>query len=347
MFLLGINKYWDNTIHTACVKRNGINVELAINKDYWEKIGDDYALNMLVHEVNHIVHKHLWMMEDFENKKRFNVASDLMVNQYLEKVHPDWLDIKQFGFQENMGTRWYYENLPEHTEDNFDSFDDHSWEDFENMSSAEKQLVDNQIDYISKNAAEEIMKAHGDLPGHLKEYFDNLFQKRKCVFNWKAYFKRVVGNSIKSYIKTTRYKPSRRFKGQAGNILKFNPKILVAIDTSGSISKEELTEFFSELEYLYKTGIYIEVVEFDTRIQKQFIYRGQKMDIEIVGRGGTDMSDVYTMYTQHSEFSTLVVFTDGYLNVDYPRHRNMIFVISSNGMKQGYPGTVVYIPKQK
>ena len=34
LFLMGLNKYFDDTIETACVRRSGINVEIAINKQY-------------------------------------------------------------------------------------------------------------------------------------------------------------------------------------------------------------------------------------------------------------------------------------------------------------------------
>lgn len=34
LFLMGLNKYFDNSIPTACVRRKGINIELVINKEY-------------------------------------------------------------------------------------------------------------------------------------------------------------------------------------------------------------------------------------------------------------------------------------------------------------------------
>lgn len=34
LFLLGLNKYFGNKSQTACVCRNGINVELCVNEDY-------------------------------------------------------------------------------------------------------------------------------------------------------------------------------------------------------------------------------------------------------------------------------------------------------------------------
>jgi hypothetical protein len=59
------------------------------------------------------------------------------------------------------------------------------------------------------------------------------------------------------------------------------------------------------------------------------------------------MSDVYNYYIENPDYSTLVIFTDGYLNVNYPKHRNMIWIISSEGQQQIYPGLTIYIPKEK
>jgi hypothetical protein len=59
LFLLGLNKYFDDTIPTACVRRKGINVELAINQSYWNSLDEKYQIGLLVHETNHLVLKHL------------------------------------------------------------------------------------------------------------------------------------------------------------------------------------------------------------------------------------------------------------------------------------------------
>lgn len=345
IFLLGLNKYFDDSIETACVRKRGINIELAINKANWDSLDEETEVNELLHEVNHIIFKHLWMWNDFPNKERFNIAADCTVNSYLNNVPDDWYLPKDFGFENGKGTKWYYENLPNDI-DIKQQFN-HSWEDFKNLSDTEKQLLSNQIDYQVKTAAEEVIKTQGKLPGHLEEYIKSLFKKRDAIFNWKAYFRRVIGNSIKTYIKSTRYKPSRRFKGQAGIILKSKPKVLIAIDTSGSVSKKELEDFFTEVDHLYKSGVHVDVIEFDTQIQNKFVYKGQKTDIKIIGRGGTDMSDVYNYYIENPDYSTLVIFTDGYLNVNYPKHRNMIWIISSEGQQQIYPGLTIYIPKEK
>lgn len=343
LFLMSLNKYFDDKIPTACVRRNGINTELAINEKFWNSLSDKAEIAILKHEAGHIIFGHLTMQEAFPNKKHFNICADVNVNSYIEDLPPNACTADKYGVPPMCGTKWYYENIPE--EKDQDPPENHNWDDFQNCSDAEKQLIQNQIDHIVKQTAEQVQKMCGNIPGQFKEYIDGLFAKKPAVFNWKNYFRRVVGNSIRSYIKSTRYRPSKRFKGQPGNVLKFKPKVLVAVDTSGSVSNDELQDFFSEVEHLYKSGVCVDVIEFDTCVTSKFEYKGAKTEIPITGRGGTDATDAVNYYIQHREYSTLVIFTDGYLSINLPKAQNMIWVITSNGCHQAYPGISVYIPK--
>lgn len=51
LFLLSLNKYFDDSIETACVKRNGINTDLVINPNFWKTLSDDTEIAILEHEV--------------------------------------------------------------------------------------------------------------------------------------------------------------------------------------------------------------------------------------------------------------------------------------------------------
>ena len=342
LFLMSLDRQFDNKItKTACVCRNGINIELRINEEYWNSLEDKYRISILKHEISHILFRHLWMVEDFEDADRFNIACDMEVNSYIEDIPFGWYTADLYKYPSKCGTKWYYEHVPPQP----NPPQNHNWKDFRNCSNAEKQLIQNQIDHIARSVAENVEKMHGTIPGCFKEYIDGLFAKRPAVFNWKSYFRRVVGNSIKSFMKSTRYRPSFRFKDQPGNVLKFKPKILVAVDTSGSISNNELIEFFSELKHLHKSGVSIDVVEFDTIIQNKFVYKGDKTKIEICGGGGTDATEAFKYYIEHRCYSTLVIFTDGCLSIDLPHAHNVVWVISSNGAHQNYPGISIYIPK--
>ena len=344
LFLMSIDKRFDDSIPTACVSRAGINVELLVNQKFWDSLTELEELAVLEHEVLHLCHHHLTMQESFPNKKHFNIASDAEINCYIENLPKDCIKQEKYGLPPMCGTKWYYENIPEDKDDD-PTLDVHDWKDFQDLSDAEKKLIENQIDHIAKQTAEQVQKLQGRIPAGFQDYIKNLFAQRPAVFNWKAYFRRVLGNSIKSYIKSTRYKPSHRFKGQPGTALKFKPKVLVAVDTSGSVSNEELQDFFTEINYLHKSGVSVDILEFDAKIQHKFEYKGKKTEIKIVGRGGTDATECFQHYKEHREYSTLVVFTDGYLNIDLPKCQNVIWVITSNGARQKYPGTTIYIPK--
>lgn len=345
LFLTQLDRYFDDSIPTAAVRRKGINIELLVNEKFWDSLSDLARIAILQHEVGHILHGHLTMGPLFSNHKHFNIAADCHVNSFIENLPPNAVTPDKYNLPSMLGTKFYYENIPEDKDD--ETLDVHDWKDFQDASDVEKKLIQNQIDHMAKQTAEQVQKMAGTIPGQFKDYIDGLFKQRPAVFNWKSYFRRVVGNSIKSYIKSTRYRPSFRFKGQPGNTLKFKPKVLVAIDTSGSVSNEELQEFFGEVQHLYKSGVCVDIVEFDTQIQNKFEYKGAKTEIPISGRGGTDVTSTYDYYTKHREYSTLVVFTDGYLSVNHlPIAQNVIWIITSDGYRQKYPGTSIYIPKQ-
>jgi len=220
------------------------------------------------------------------------------------------------------------------------------WKDFDNLSEAEKELVEQQVDYIAKNVAEQVIKSRGTIPGEIKEYIDSLFIQKPPVFNWKAYFRRLLGCAMETFVKTSRKKPSKRFEGAPGLKHKHKHNILVGIDTSGSVSEKELLDFFSEINYIYKAGAHIDIVECDAQIGRVYPYKGH-FDGSITGRGGTDFKPVIDYYNERKNFySTLVFFTDGYAPIDFKPMKHMLWVITSNGCKQDYPGKAIYIPAE-
>ena len=360
LFLLNLNRYYGNKCDTACVCRNGINTELCINKKFWDTLSDDEQLAILRHELGHILFKHITSSEYFGDHDKFNIAADCEVNSYIPILQKDpYCYPARWNLENNKGTKFYYENLPDEPDqpndgsegnngdssNSYDPNDSHaSWKDFQDLSDTEKQLIENQIDYQAKNTAETCQKLIGSIPGELKEYLDSLFKIKPQVFNWKAYFRRVIGNLIISELYLTRMRPSRRFPDSRGVRFKRKPHVLVGVDTSGSVSNEELEDFFSEIYYLWKSGVKVTIAQMDTKIEHIEEYNG-KFNKEIYGRGGTEFTDLINYYNERKkDFSTLVIFTDGYVSLNLPPFRNGVWVITKNGQHQDYPGTTIYIP---
>ena len=62
------------------------------------------------------------------------------------------------------------------------------------------------------------------------------------------------------------------------------PKILVIIDTSGSVSDTDIEYLFAEIHSMYSIGAQVHILQADTQPSLYYQYTGNK---PIAGRGGT------------------------------------------------------------
>lgn len=364
LFLLNLRKEIvddNHAVKTAAVGPNGINFTLYVNNTFWNKLTDLQQLAVLQHELMHICFMHL--TDDFkcDNHHNMNIAMDCAINQFIDNLPPKCVTLQSLSeklgkkLEAKKGAWYYYKEIQDFAQknpdkcdailgaDGYEDIDDHSmWP--KDISEAERKLYENQIKSKLKETAEYVSKQAGSIPGELSEILQKIKEKPP-VFNWKKYFRRLVGNAITNDIQLTRMRPSKRFPDARGLRFKRKPVILVGVDTSGSIGKKDLEDFFSEINHIYKAGVSVTVVECDTQIQNVFKYDG-KSDIAINGRGGTELSPVISYYKEHKEFTVCILFTDGYCNTNLENCQNLIWVITSNGNKsQSYsPGKVVLIP---
>lgn len=237
---------------------------------------------------------------------------------------------------------------PDEIDDDYTHVDDHSsWKEFQQASEAVKQLISNNINATLKSTAEQVERSRGTIPAELTEIIEKLKKKKPEVFNWKAYFRRLLGSIYDVNIKSTRRKESKRFSGSAGIQHKKKVSILVAVDTSGSVSSKELQDFFSEIDYVYKAGARVTIVECDARINSITEYDGKTLP-EIKGRGGTDFNPPVNYYVEHKkEYASLIYFTDGECDLPKKNPSGIIWVITPNGYHQDYPGKTLYMPKEQ
>lgn len=353
-FLLGMNRHFGNICSTACVYRQGINVAMCINEQYWNSLESDEMRSALIeHEIHHLLFRHMFMDEYFSDHQHLNVAGDCECNSYIPALQKDpYAYAAQFGLENKQGTKYYYEKIPKNNEFEMEGgagqlVDDHgTWEDFRNLPDAERELVEHQIDYQAKEAAQQVQKMAGTIPGQFKEYIDSLFKQKPQIFNWRAYFRRMLGFTVDTTIKKSRRKESNRFIDASGIKRKKKHNIMVAIDTSGSVSSQELCDFFSEINYIYKAGAHIRIIEFDHALQHDYIYNG-KWNGEVHGRGGTSYDGPTELYNNYRrEYTTLIMFTDGYAPIDHLKPQGpVVWIITSDGARQDYPGKTIYIPK--
>ena len=365
-FLIMLNKVWRKDLPTAGVSKQNINYQLAINEEFWNSLSDDHKTGLLKHELLHIAFGHLVSFGSFSNKKLANVAMDMEINQYIEA---SWLpegginidDYTDIQLDRKAGCRYYYDQLlrlqdekdkngtsgdqeMDQLLDNIASGDipDHStWEEFEDMSEAEKKLIEKQVQKILKDAKEQTVKKRGSVPGEI-EGLIVLDEVTKAKFDWKGYLRRFTGTSTKIFTKKIRRKENHRYEDNPGLKIKMRQHMLLAIDTSGSVSDTELTEFMNEIHHIHKAGVDITIVQCDTSIRSIEAYKG-KNDLKVHGRGGTEFDPVLDYYNANiGKYTSLVYFTDGECSTSVKPRNRVLWVLSErSSMNEDLPGQVI------
>ena len=295
----------------------------------------------------HISFGHLLVRDLYSDKQLFNIAADLEINQYISSrcLPEGGLVLESFPelkLPAKAGTKTYYDLLSEAKNngsspslDNLlDQMDGTScychstWDEFDNLPESEKKLIKKQIEHQIKEVAQQTEKRRGNIPGELAELIRRLLNVEPPKFNWRAYLKRFVGNSSVVYTKKLRRKYNKRYSDNPGLKIKTKNHVCVGVDTSGSVSTDELKEFMNEINHMHKTGHKITVVQCDTQINSIEDFNPKK-DWEIKGRGGTDFQPVIDHYNKKRAYTALIYLTDGEAYTPENCPKNALWVHSS------------------
>ena len=365
LFLIKLNKVWRNNLPTAGVSKNSINYQLAINPEFWDSLSDNHKLGLLKHELLHIAFNHLGIFFKFSDRKLANVAMDMEINQYINKEYlPEGgIDIDNYEdlrLDRKAGCRYYYDKLRDFKDqkdktgtcgnENMDkllddldngNLPDHStWEEFEDLSEAEQKLIERQVQKLMSDAKEETLKKRGYVPGEI-EGLIVIEEILKPKFDWRGYIRRYTGISTKIFTKKLRRKDNKRYSDNPGLKIKMRQKMLLGIDTSGSVSDSELKEFMNEVYHLHKAGVDITIIQCDTKINSIEDYKG-KFELKVSGRGGTSFDPVLEYYMQHREYTSLIYFTDGECDTSLKPNKNILWVLSERSeLNNSLPGKVI------
>ena len=366
-FLIMLNKVWSNNLPTAGVSKQNINFQLAINPEFWESLSENHMMGLLKHELLHIAFNHLTTFSMFQDKKLANIAMDMEINQYIDKDYlPEGgIDIDTYSpeldLDRRAGSRYYYDKLKQFQDkkdqdgscgcEDMDGLlddvkngkgPDHStWEEFEDLPEAEKKLIEKQLQKVLSDAKEQTIKKQGNIPGEMQGRIivEEIIPPK---FDWRGFIRRFTGVSTKVFTKKIRRKENRRFDDNPGLKVKMRQHMLLGIDTSGSVSNNELKEFMNEIHHIYKCGVDITIVQCDTQIKSIEPYKG-KNDLEVLGRGGTYFDPVLEYFNANlGKYTSLVYFTDGEATAYVKPRGHVLWVLSEQSyLNEDLPGKVI------
>ena len=227
------------------------------------------------------------------------------------------------------------------------------WGEFKpSTKSTEEQAIESQeIDQqIMSNAS--LLKDIGqDSPSFVKSLLDKIKQSK---VEWQDVLRRFIGgdNSEDYSFRRVHRKTYHSYGMFAPSSEKIGVgDIVVACDTSGSVSNEELSQFLSEIraisEDMHPTSV--TVISCDSMIRHVERYeKGEEIkDLNSSGRGGTKVQPVFRyLEDENVQFDTLVYFSDMWID-DYPREFDKPLLWISSQPKHQYCnppcGEITYI----
>ena len=310
--VLCIHELVPNT-QMKCPLRSG-RKKLEYNPDIVVEMSDDALEEALRAEAVRLLLKHPYERRpDGCSQQAMGLASNLVVGDNYS--HPRFRIEKpaDFGLKSGMNYEWYAREVEKQQSGGGNGDGDN---DSESGGAGEKHRdlaelwEEDELTVQMINGVISSTKSWGSISGNFAEI---LTSSLKAKINWRNVFAGFRASIISSKRKLTRMKPNRRTGfDNMGSIRRFDTKLLVAVDVSGSISSESLQYFYGVINSAFKYGFEsIDVVQFDCGVRVVQNLKKVVKDVGIVGRGGTSFQEPVD-FAHENGYDGLIMLTDGY-----------------------------------
>lgn len=323
----------------------------------------DVELNFVVaHEAGHKMYRHLttWRKLHDEDSRLANSACDYVINLMLKDLDPQgrtiqmpiWRDGPHKGevmgliderFR-GMNAKQVFDILKQERQGNKggsgegdgeggsgdgeggDGFDDHDWESSKSMSAEEKEALAREVDQAIRQGLMAHQKIAGKGGGGIGRELEELLEPK---VDWREVLREFVKATCRNKDKSSWRRVNRRMLSTGyympSMIGERIGRIVIGIDTSGSIGTRELSDFLSEvkgiadevspeqLDLLYWDGAVAAHEEY-----KDADFTNIVSSTKPAGGGGTSPSCVSRYLKEHNiEPECVVMLTDGYVGGDW------------------------------
>lgn len=330
---------WTDEIDTAAVSPT----VLYWNPDFFLQSSPKRRLATLAHELWHIALLHSNRLAK-RNPLVWNYAADYVINLMLDR---DGFDFDGFprlfdNAFKDMSTEQVYELLVSNAPNMSLMIDGIGVDLLEPESQAEAiEAVTNTI--AASITAGAPSEGQGSLPGELTIVIDGQTNPKLPFSVILANHFNTLTNDEYSYAR-----PSRRYDDPVlpGNTGRNGlDHLLYCIDISGSISDEDIVAVNAELKNIQENlrPERMTVITWDTVIHDTYEFErdDEFHDLEITGRGGTHLGEVYA-YLQEHQPTVAVIFTD--LDVGIPPNPGIpiIWICTDHSIKSVPYGVLIH-----
>lgn len=305
------------------------------NPDFTESLTVPQLVWGLCHEVGHVIGQHANRVGS-RNRKKWNYAGDAWINDMLDDSNigqriPNTVNM---AGSKDLTVETIYDNLPD--DGSGDKPNDGIGDDIiegdggKPMTPDEIREVDGEIKVQIAEAAQ-AAKMRGKLSGKLADMVANILDVKTP---WYEILEKHCTSRV-SQGQTWRRR-NRRFDDYLPSVDKLPQmgELVVQVDVSGSVSKQELDHYAGHLSRIVEQcrPEKVHVLYTDTQVQKHVEFEcGEEVNIEFFSGGGTDMPAGFTYCDEHGITpDVFVCLTDGYTDFGDVQHYPVIWCISSD-----------------
>ena len=322
----------DDNLPTAMT--NGRDVRYG--RQFVESLNDTDLRGVILHEAKHKMYRHLltWKHLNKQDPQRANMACDYVINIEVVdegKRSNDFVSLPKGGlFDEKyrgLNSAEVFNLLPPQPKGKGSGsgdggFDEHDWEGAESLNDAEQTELAKEIDQAIRQGA--ILA--GKVGGNVDRSFTDLMSAK---VDWKEALREFVSAVSSGKDDSTWRKPNRRWLQHdiymPSTISESMGRVVVAIDTSGSIYGDVLNRFISEVASVMQNmnPEQVDLLYWDSEVAGHEVYGLNDADrmtssTKPKGGGGTSPSCITAYMRKHKiDPVCAIILTDGYVGNDW------------------------------
>lgn len=336
---------------------------------------DDKLLRFVVlHEYYHVMLQHMttWAKLDKEDAKLSNIAKDMVINLMLKDADPSgqfltvwehaYCDPQYKGLDTGEVYRRLKQQSPSQPQPQGQQMDEHraggEAEDGDGDGEADggmKPLTEAEAEAVTK-AVDTALRQGALIAGKLGHGMArDVASLLEPVVPWQDVLRDWLKSTAKGEDLSTWRRPARRWLGQdlylPSRYTESVERIVIGIDTSGSIGEEALRRALSEVAGACESvnPQMVDVIYWDAQVAAHEVYEGERVkDIANVtkpkGGGGTDARAMFDFMDKRGiKPEAVIMFTDGF--TPWPRTLPcpVLWCISTKGLRAPV-GESLYVP---
>jgi predicted metal-dependent peptidase len=311
--------------------------DVVYGRDFLAKLDDADVRGLILHENKHKMYRHLatWQHLHKINPQKANKACDYVINlEIVDEGHrtSGFVTVPEGGLVDEqyrgMNAQEVFYKLQDDDGDgqgNGSGLDEHGWDEAQEMSAEEAEKLGKEIDQAIRQGA--ILA--GKVKGTLDRCFTDLLSAK---VDWKEALREFVSSVCNGKDESTWRKPNRRWLQHdiymPSTISETMGRVVIAIDTSGSIDDDAVNRFLSEVVAIMNNvnPEMVDLIYWGSDVVGHEVYGlgdadRMKASTKPVGGGGTSPSCI-TAYLKDKNIvpECAIVLTDGYVGGDWGGH---------------------------